>query len=406
MIEFKLPSLGSDMDEGTLVEWRIAPGAAVKKGDVVAVVDTSKAAIEVEAWVEGVVDRLLTAIGEKIPVGTVMALLRAPGEAAGAAWSASVPVPVPVPQAAAAQRAATVERVPSPPLAGPPTSAPRTAPAASRPRATPAARVRAAELSIALETLGGTGPDGAIVRADVERASRPAAVDRAAEMRRVIAAAMARSKREIPHYYLAEVVPMRRALDWLQAHNETRPVTERLLSAVLLLKAVALALRDFAEMNGSFRDGVFQPASAIHLGVAVSLRRGGLVAPALHDADAKPLPQLMRELADLVQRTRAGTLRSSEMADPTITVTNLGDQGVDAVQGVIYPPQVALVGFGRIAERPWAEAGALVALPTVTASLAADHRVSDGHRGAAFLARVRELLQRPAMLAGEDDERR
>lgn len=404
MIEFKLPSLGSDMDEGTLVEWRIAPGAAVKKGDVVAVVDTSKAAIEVEAWVEGVVDRLLTAIGEKIPVGTVMALLRAPGEAAGAAWSASVPVPVP--QAAAAQRAATVERVPSPPLAGPPTSAPRTAPAASRPRATPAARVRAAELGIALETLGGTGPDGAIVRADVERASRPAAVDRAAEMRRVIAAAMARSKREIPHYYLAEVVPMRRALDWLQAHNETRPVTERLLSAVLLLKAVALALRDFAEMNGSFRDGVFQPASAIHLGVAVSLRRGGLVAPALHDADAKPLPQLMRELADLVQRTRAGTLRSSEMADPTITVTNLGDQGVDAVQGVIYPPQVALVGFGRIAERPWAEAGALVALPTVTASLAADHRVSDGHRGAAFLARVRELLQRPAMLAGEDDERR
>lgn len=404
MIEFKLPSLGSDMDEGTLVEWRIAPGAAVKKGDVVAVVDTSKAAIEVEAWVEGVVDRLLTAIGEKIPVGTVMALLRAPGEAAGAAWSASVPVPVP--QAAAAQRAATVERVPSPPLAGPPTSAPRTAPAASRPRATPAARVRAAELGIALETLGGTGPDGAIVRADVERASRPAALDRAAEMRRVIAAAMARSKREIPHYYLAEVVPMRRALDWLQAHNETRPVTERLLSAVLLLKAVALALRDFAEMNGSFRDGVFQPASAIHLGVAVSLRRGGLVAPALHDADAKPLPQLMRELADLVQRTRAGTLRSSEMADPTITVTNLGDQGVDAVQGVIYPPQVALVGFGRIAERPWAEAGALVALPTVTASLAADHRVSDGHRGAAFLARVRELLQRPAMLAGEDDERR
>lgn len=404
MIEFKLPSLGSDMDEGTLVEWRIAPGAAVKKGDVVAVVDTSKAAIEVEAWVEGVVDRLLTAIGEKIPVGTVMALLRAPGETAGAAWHASVPVPVP--QAAAAQRAATVERVPSPPLAGPPTSAPRTAPAASRPRATPAARVRAAELGIALETLGGTGPDGAIVRADVERASRPAAVDRAAEMRRVIAAAMARSKREIPHYYLAEVVPMRRALDWLQAHNETRPVTERLLSAVLLLKAVALALRDFAEMNGSFRDGVFQPASAIHLGVAVSLRRGGLVAPALHDADAKPLPQLMRELADLVQRTRAGTLRSSEMADPTITVTNLGDQGVDAVQGVIYPPQVALVGFGRIAERPWAEAGALVALPTVTASLAADHRVSDGHRGAAFLARVRELLQRPAMLAGEDDERR
>jgi pyruvate dehydrogenase E2 component (dihydrolipoamide acetyltransferase) len=144
-----------------------------------------------------------------------------------------------------------------------------------------------------------------------------------------------------------------------------------------------------------FDDGTFRPAAAIQLGLAISLRRGGLVAPALHDADTKPLPQLMAELGDLVQRTRVGSLRSSEIADPTITVTNLGDQGVDAVYGVIYPPQVALVGFGRVAERPWVQEGRLLALPLVTASLAADHRVSDGHRGALFLARLRELLQRP-----------
>jgi pyruvate dehydrogenase E2 component (dihydrolipoamide acetyltransferase) len=129
--------------------------------------------------------------------------------------------------------------------------------------------------------------------------------------------------------------------------------------------------------------------------VAISLRRGGLIAPALHDVGDKQLPQLMAELGDLVQRARAGSLRSSELADPTLTVTNLGDQGVESVHGVIYPPQVALVGFGRITERVAVEAGQIVALPMVTASLAADHRVSDGHRGALFLAHVRELLQRP-----------
>jgi pyruvate dehydrogenase E2 component (dihydrolipoamide acetyltransferase) len=258
---------------------------------------------------------------------------------------------------------------------------------------------------VALPGLTGTGADGAVTLADVERAAArppPAAVDRAAdraaEMRKVIAAAMARSKREIPHDYLAEPVPMREALTWLRAHNEAQPVTQRLLPAVLLIKAVALALREVPEMNGTHVDGTFRPAAAAHVGVAISLRRGGLIAPALHDVGDKPLPQLMAELGDLVQRARAGSLRSSELADPTITVTNLGDQGVEAVHGVIYPPQVALVGFGRITERAGVEGGRLVAMPMVTASLAADHRVSDGHRGALFLARVRDLLQRPQEL--------
>jgi pyruvate dehydrogenase E2 component (dihydrolipoamide acetyltransferase) len=180
--------------------------------------------------------------------------------------------------------------------------------------------------------------------------------------------------------------------------NADRPVTARLLPAVLLLKAVALALRDYPEMNGLYVDGRFSPSPAAHIGVAISLRQGGLVAPALHDVGSKPLDALMRELADLVRRCRAGSLRSSEMADPTITVTNLGDQGVQSVFGVIYPPQVALVGFGRIAERPWVEQDHLTAMPILNASLSADHRVSDGHRGALFLARLREQLQRPEEL--------
>ncbi|HJV96503.1 MAG TPA: 2-oxo acid dehydrogenase subunit E2, partial [Albitalea sp.] len=217
-------------------------------------------------------------------------------------------------------------------------------------------------------------------------------------MRRAIAAAMSRSKREIPHYYLAETVPMRTALEWLRAANEQRPVTARLLPAALLLKAVALAVHDVPEMNGLFVDGVFHPNAAAHVGVAISLRQGGLIAPALHDAQGKSLDEVMRDLADLVKRCRAGSLRSSEMSDPTITVTNLGDQGVESVFGVIYPPQVALVGFGKVSDRPWVEQGRVTVMPALTASLAADHRVSDGHRGGLFLARVRDLLQQPELL--------
>jgi pyruvate dehydrogenase E2 component (dihydrolipoamide acetyltransferase) len=209
---------------------------------------------------------------------------------------------------------------------------------------------------------------------------------------------MSRSKREIPHYYLSEGVPMRAALDWLAAANAQRGIAERLLAAVLQLKAVALALKKYPDLNGVFVDGAFHPSAAVHAGVAISLRQGGLIAPAIHDAADKSLEQLMRDLTDLVARARAGSLRSSEMSDPTVTVTNLGDQGVDAVYGVIYPPQVALVGFGRIAPRPWVEEGALVAMPAVTASVAADHRVSDGHYGALFLAELRELLQHPEQL--------
>jgi pyruvate dehydrogenase E2 component (dihydrolipoamide acetyltransferase) len=270
-------------------------------------------------------------------------------------------------------------------------------------RVSPAARQRAAELGVDLSRIAGTGADGAVTREDVERAGVGFAaelkpVDRVAAMRRAIGAAMSRSKREIPHYYLAETVPMRKALDWLRAENGQRPVTQRLLPAILLLRAVAVAVRDVPEMNGLFVDGAFRPSQAAHVGVAISLRQGGLIAPALHDAGSKTLAELMRDLADLVRRCRSGSLRSSEMADPTITVTNLGDQGVADVFGVIYPPQVALVGFGRIVEQPWVEEERVTVMPLLRATLSADHRVSDGHRGALFLARLRDLLQQPQTL--------
>lgn len=412
MIEFRMPSLGSDMDEGKLVEWRVRPGQAVRKGDVVAVVDTSKAAVDVEIWAEGTVHRLLTELGQTVPVGTLMATLLAPGEVAPDEVPPAGRMAVPAPPSA---------RAPSPTGTASPAAGAAGPAAATRPRVTPVARRRAAELGLALDGLAGSGPDGAVTLADVERAaprpaatppkaavpapSAPTAAERALEMRRAIAAAMSRSKREIPHYQLVESIPMRAALDWLREANAARPVTERLLPAVLLLKAVALSAREVPEMNGFYLDGAFRPAAAVHLGVAISLRQGGLVAPALHDVADKPLDLLMHELGDLVRRARAGSLRGSEMSDPTVTVTNLGDQGVEAVFGIIYPPQVALVGLGRIADRPWVDGGRLGVTPVLTASLAADHRVSDGHRGAVFLARLRELLQQPQRLQGGMRER-
>jgi pyruvate dehydrogenase E2 component (dihydrolipoamide acetyltransferase) len=167
---------------------------------------------------------------------------------------------------------------------------------------------------------------------------------------------------------------------------------------VLLLKAIALACRDVPAMNGFYVDGAFTAAEHAHLGVAISLRQGGLIAPALHDAETRTLDDLMAGLLDLVKRARVAVLRSSEMSGATITVTNLGDQGADSVFGVIYPPQVALVGFGRIAERVVARDGMLAVRPTVTVTLSADHRVSDGHRGSLFLTTIARLLQEPEKL--------
>jgi pyruvate dehydrogenase E2 component (dihydrolipoamide acetyltransferase) len=262
------------------------------------------------------------------------------------------------------------------------------------------------DLGVDPTAIRGTGADGAITREDVERAAAaratgaaaPAAPDSGARIRRTIGAAMARSKREIPHYYLATTIDMSGALEWLRTRNLARPVPERLLYGVLLLKAVALALREVPELNAVWVGDRVVRSEAVHLGVAISLRQGGLVAPALHDADRASLDDLMRAFRDLVQRARAGGLRSSEMSDPTITVTSLGEQGVETVFGIIYPPQVALVGFGRIVERPWSVDGQVVSRLVITATLSADHRVSDGHRGGLFLAAVERLLRAPERL--------
>ncbi|MGW3076138.1 2-oxo acid dehydrogenase subunit E2 [Kitasatospora sp. NPDC001132] len=452
MAEFTMPALGADMTEGTLVQWLVHPGDKVTRGDIVAVVDTAKAAIEVECFQTGTVERLLVEPGTTVPVGAPLAAI-ASGE----------PEPRPAPKAAprAAPKAEPVGRVAAPPVtplvrhiaeasgvdlatvhgtgpggritradvtsaAGPTRPEPaRTAPtvtgpggrpqaapgATTRVRATPMARRLAAESGIDLGQVRGTGTGGAVRAADIRaaRRTRPAAApptERAREvptsrpeaMRRAVGDLMARSKREIPHYYLSTTVDLTAAIGWLRERNRQLPVPERLVPAALLLKASALAAREVPQLNGFWTADGFTPAPAVHLGVAVALRGGGLIAPAIHDAADLTVLDLMAALRDLVARARAGRLRASETTDPTITVTSLGDQGVEAVFGVIYPPQVALVGLGKVVERPWAAEGMIGVRPVVTATLSADHRASDGATGARYLAALDRLLQTPEEL--------
>jgi pyruvate dehydrogenase E2 component (dihydrolipoamide acetyltransferase) len=255
-------------------------------------------------------------------------------------------------------------------------------------------------LQLELADVASHRPDGVVTLEDVEAAAALAARaaapgDRQASVRAAIAVAMARSNREIPHYYLWDEVDVSRAMQWLATANATRPVTARLLPAALLLSAVARAASEFPDMNGHYEEGACHGSASVHLGVAVALRGGGLIAPAVRDAQSLGVQALMDQLSDLVARARRGGLRSSEVTGQTLTVTHLGEAGCRGLLGVIYPPQVALVGLGRIAERAVVVDGAIVARPCVTLSLAADHRVSDGRRGAQFLARIGALLQRP-----------
>jgi pyruvate dehydrogenase E2 component (dihydrolipoamide acetyltransferase) len=187
-------------------------------------------------------------------------------------------------------------------------------------------------------------------------------------------------------------------LDWLEIENGKRPIKDRILYSVLLLKAVALALHEAPELNATWENNKLNPIEQINVGTAISLRQGGLVAPALKATDKQTLDELMKNLRDLVQRTRAGTLRSSELSQSTITVTNIGEQGVETVYGVIYPPQVAIVGFGKIYESVSVVEGTIKTCRIINATLAADHRASDGHRGSMFLATIDRLLQEPEKL--------
>lgn len=282
-------------------------------------------------------------------------------------------------------------RVPELHVAAPPT--PKT-----EARISPAARKLVAERGVDPSAISGTGPHGAILLEDVQAAlenrPQPASADPLEATREAIGRSMARSKREIPHYYLGHAIDVTPALEWLAAQNEIREPVCRILLAALLVKAVALAARAHPRLNGHI-DGAFRPAEAVHVGVAVALRGGGLTAPAIHDADTLTLDAVMAAMRDLAGRARAGRLRGSELADPTITVSSIGDRGAEETTAVVIPPQVAVVAFGAPQERPWVSGGAVVPRTLVRVTLSADHRISDGRIGSRFLMDLESHLAKP-----------
>lgn len=405
MAVFTMPSLGADMEQGKLVEWLVAPGDTVQRGDVVAVVETQKGAIEIEVFDDGVVRRLDAQPGDTLPVGAPLAVI-GQGDADEAAPAAETPAAAPEATVASAETT-----TPDQPAAAAPAPPPPGPPPGAGPAASPAARAAAAERGVDLAGVSGSGPGGAVVLADVDRAgAAPAPGGLPAEtgkpgkpgldldaMRDAIAAAMARSNREIPHYYLDHEVDLQAAQDWLSARNARHGPAERILMGALFVKATARAAVTAKGINGRYDDG-FRPSDTVNAGVAVALRGGGLIAPAIMGAETLDLPALMEAMRDLVGRARAGRLKGSEMTEGTITVSSLGESGVDGMTGVIYPPQVALVAFGTPRAQPRVIDGRVAPRHCVRVSLAADHRVSDGRRGAKFLVEIDRLLQAPEAL--------
>ncbi len=372
MSEFTMPSLGADMESAVLMEWKVKEGDPVEKGQVIAEVETSKGVIEIEVFESGVVEKILVDEETECAVGTPLALIRTENELPQEREEAAVEKSAPEPETEPTERI----------------------------KASPAARRKAQELGVDLGALA-SGSDGIVHMGDVS-VTGPDATHTAGTskdgMRQAIARAMSRSNAEIPHYYLSTSINMSPALEWLAERNSQRSIEERILPAALLIHAVVKVLHEVPELNGFWQQDGLQVSEAVNPGIAIALRKSGLIAPALLNAEQMNLDETMRALDDLITRSRSGKLRGSEMTQQTISITNLGDLGVEQVYGVIYPPQVAIVGLGHIVDSPWTEGDALMVRKVMQATLAGDHRATDGRTGALFLDKLKRTLQNPEEL--------
>lgn len=381
MIEFRMPSLGADMEDGTLIEWKKKTGDAVKRGDCIAEVETQKGLIEIEVFDEGIIDEILIPEGTKVPVGTIMAMIKPSSVSLETKPTTLQPTEEKITEPI------LIENIEEKSI-----------------KVSPLARRIASDNRIDISKIKGTGEDGVITKDDVEQAIRQQKSTETAKklpstetIRAAVAAAMSKSNREIPHYYLEKKINITQALVWLKEQNKERKVTSRLLPVVLFIKATAKTLTGFPDLNAVWENGL-QPKTSINIGFVVSLRTCGIIVPAISNANLKSIDEIMETLNDIIPRARALKLRSSELSDSTITLTSLGEGGADSVFGVIYPPQVAVIGFGSISEQPFAENGMLGIRSVVSVCLAGDHRATDGLTGSRFLSALDTNLQNPETL--------
>jgi len=379
MSTFTMPSLGADMKSAVLMEWKVKEGDHVKKGDVIAEVETSKGVIEIEVFEDGIIEKILVQEETESTVGTPLAIIRSSNESAVIEEPAS-------PSIAAETKEAEPLSTPRQSIADKPIETKRV-------KSSPLARKKAKELGIELSS-----KDDKIVHLVQVESKKGSSTTAMGGMRQAIARAMSRSNAEIPHYYLSTSINMTSALHWLEELNKERTIEDRILPAALLIRAVVRSLQEVPQLNGFWMDDELHMSEDINPGIAIALRKEGLITPAILNAEHMDLDTTMHALSDLIIRTRAGKLRGSEITQQTMTITNLGDLGVESVYGVIYPPQVALVGFGRIMDTPWADGDSLSVRKVLQATLIGDHRATDGRTGGQFLNKLDQILQTPEEL--------
>ena len=419
-----MPALSPTMTEGTLARWLKREGEAVKPGDVIAEIETDKATMEVEAVDEGVLGRILVADGTPgVKVNAPIAVLVAPGEPvpAGAA-----PAPAPAPAAAAAP-------APAPRRNGQDAAPAAAAPAPSGPRlfASPLARRMASQAGIDLSALKGSGPNGRIVRADIEAAAKGAAAPAPAAgpppvaaaappvasvavpkqiiaaphrlvphttIRKVIARRLTEAKQTVPHFYVSMDIDID-ALLRLRAELNARsakdgPGAFKLSVNDLLIKAAALALRRIPGVNAAWTDEGVALFDDVDIAVAVSIAEG-LITPILRHADRKGLAAISNEMKDLAARAKAGKLKPEEFQGGGFSISNMGMYGVSAFAAIINPPQAAILAVAAGQPRPVVKDGAVAIATIMTCTLSVDHRVVDGALGAAFLGEFRRIVEDP-----------
>ena len=426
-IKILMPALSPTMTEGNLAKWLKAEGEAVKPGDVIAEIETDKATMEVEAIDEGTLGKILVPAGaQAIKVNEPIALLLTEGEDAGTLAAEAAPAPAAPP----AKAPSAPPPVAPPPAAAPPPSAakpapeapPAAAPAAAatdRRFASPLARRMAAAAGLDLAAVGGSGPNGRIVKSDVEAALArgPAAAPAAAaaptapaapavvglppftevpnsQTRKVIARRLGESKRDAPHFYLSIECEIDQLLKIRQELNGRAGDKYKLSVNDFVIRASALALKQVPAANASWTDTATRLYHQADVSVAVATP-GGLITPIIRGADAKGLAAISNEMKELAGRAREGKLKPEEYQGGTFSVSNLGMYGIKSFAAVINPPQGAILAVGAGEQRPVVKEGALAIATMMTCTLSVDHRVVDGAVGAEFLAAFKKLVEDP-----------
>jgi len=395
-----MPALGVAQQTGTLLKWLKSDGQAVTKGEPLMEIETDKATVEIEAAASGILTRVTAKAGDEVPVGQTIALILAPGEALAKKQAAPAVAPVlpPLPQGEGrGEGRATTSTIRTTPAVS-------TKPSGGRVLASPKAKRIAKERGIELKSLRGSGPEGAVLAADVVRTATgaaetlPAAATQTLQefipltpMRRIVGQRMTQSKQSAPHFYISMDIDMTAVI---KLRTESKERGDAAIPSIndFILRASARALKDFPSMNSSFTEQGIQQHADINIGVAVALEEG-LVVPVIRNADQLSLSELAKQSRELADKAQNKKLFPLDYESGTFTVSNLGMLGVDSFIAIINPPQCAILAVGRVAPRVVTDGDSIEIKSMMTATLSADHRVVDGASAARFLQRVKKLLE-------------